>query len=354
MKPLALAVLLALPASAEPSKGNCNPWAGSAQVWTHYDEQSGTIKPQTLRQCGGAPRGALAYAKRCMAQFGNKLASRRHVVIGDFSTSQDFVRLWVLEWDQNDPENSIPLLRGGLAHGAGNGQDVRTGVPEIALDMNDSAATPGGCMRIFGTGNPGTMRTAGQTLKAYKLDGLEVQNACAWQRGLHFHEGYRQNGVDKVMTRRIENVGPKDTGAGDFGRVEMGSNLGTAATPGCVTLSSPDFDSIQASGIVPPPGGDWKTGTQPREKEGILFVSWFWGDTDGPPIASRFQAAPRACLSKTTGIVSDAIPREDGYRKALQERQARSARTIEDLLGAAPAGPAQTPSGGSAPTPSNR
>lgn len=329
-------------ARAEPQKGPCNPWAGTAQVWTVYDQQSGKIKPMTVRECGGIPKGALSYAKRCMAQFGGKLKSQKHVIIGDFSTDANFIRLYVLDWNQGDPEASIPLLRGGLVHGEGNRPKGTTGVPEIALDMMDSAATPGGCMRLFGTGDAGTMQTAGQGLQAYKLDGLEVQNACTWQRGIHFHEGYQQNGVDKIMTRRVEDVGRTDASAPDFGyqdpkaadfdRVQAGRNLGTAATPGCVTLSNDDFAHIKASGIVPPPGPGWKPGVPPRAQEGILFVSWFWGDRDEQAIVSRFTAPSRACSSRTTGVWSEAVPREDGYLKALQENQKRSSRKVESLI----------------------
>lgn len=335
-------LVLASPALAEPSKGPCNPWAGTAQVWTVYDQQSGKIKPMTLRECGGPPKGALSYAKRCMAQFGSKLKSKRHVIIGDFSTDGNFVRLHVLDWNQEDPEASVPLLRGGLAHGAGNMPDGPTGVAQVAKDQMDSAATPGGCMRLYGTGDAGTMVTAGQGLKAYKLDGLEVQNSCVWQRGIHFHEGYQQDGVDKVMTRRVEDVGRtdrnapdfgyNDPGAADFSRVKAGRNLGTAATPGCVTLSNDDFDHIKASGIVPPPGPGWKTSVPPRAQEGILFVSWFWGDADERTIYSRFIAPPRSCGRSSKAEESPAIPREDGYLKALQERQAESTRKMKGLI----------------------
>lgn len=323
MKPLLLlaAALAALPVRAEPRKSPCNPWAGSATVWTHYDEQTGKIRPMTLRECGGAPKGALSYARRCMDLFGNKLKSKKHVVIGDFSTGGDFVRLWVLDWNQIDPEASVPLLRGGLANGDGNqgGQQ-----PQYALDQMDSAATPGGCMRLFGTGDAGTMQTAGQGLQAYKLDGLETQNSCAWQRGIHFHEGYQQNGVDKIMTKRVEDVTADDPTAADFGRVVKGRNLTTATTPGCVTLSNDDYDHIKASGIVPDPGPGWKPGTPPRAQEGILFVSWFWGDNDdGRTIVSRFTAPPRSCGRNAQPVWSAAVPSANGYQKALDENERR-------------------------------
>lgn len=346
MKALSLAAALALFApvfsNAEPSKTPCNPWAGTAQVWTTYDYADGKIKPMTVRECGGIPRGALSYARRCMAKFGGKLKSQKHVIIGDFSADANFIRLYVLDWNQADPEASIPLLRGGLVHGTGNRPAGATGVAEVAKDQMDSAATPGGCMRLFGTGDAGTMQTAGQGLQAYKLDGLEVQNACTWQRGIHFHEGYQQNGVDKIMTRRIEDVGRTDANApafgyndpkaADFDRIQAGRNLGTAATPGCVTLSNDDYDHIKASGIVPPPGPGWKTGVPPRAQEGILFVSWFWGDDDNQAIVSRFTAPPRACGKFSKAEESPAIPRQDEYLKALQQNQKKSARTMEDLL----------------------
>ena len=340
-RPLLAAVFLAAPLRAEPSKRPCNPWAGTAQVWTHYDEQSGTIKPMSLRECGGIPKGALSYARRCMEQFGGKLKSRRHVIIGDFSTDANFIRLYVLDWNQIDPEASIPLLRGGLVHGTGNLPAGPTGVAQVAKDQMDSAATPGGCMRLFGTGDAGTMQTAGQGLQAYKLDGLETQNSCTWQRGIHFHEGYQQNGVDKIMTRRVEDIGRTDAnapdfgyndpGAGDFDRVRAGRNLGTAATPGCVTLSSDDYDHIKESGIVPPPGPGWKTGTPPRAQEGILFVSWFWGDNDNQTIVSRFTVPPRACGKNSPAAQSAAIPREDEYLKALQDSEKRRAKAMDAL-----------------------
>lgn len=332
MKPLLplLAVLAALPARAEPRKNVCNPWTGSAQVWTHYDEQSNTIKPMTLRQCGGAPKGALSYARRCMDMFRNKLKSTRYVVIGDFSTSADMVRLWVLDWNQVDPESSIPLLRGGLANGEGNRGGAQ---PQYALDQMDSAATPGGCMRLYGTGNAGTMQTAGQGLQAYKLDGLEVQNACVFQRGIHFHEGYQQNGVDKILTKRVEDIGQDDPTAGDFGRVKKGRNLTTATTPGCVTLSNDDYDHIKASGIVPDPGPGWKPTMAARAQEGILFVSWFWGDhDDGRTIVSRFTAPPRKCGPGAQPVWSEAVPSNDGYQKALDENSRRKTRTMKDLI----------------------
>ena len=53
-RPSAAALILALVSSAhtEPTKGNCNPWVGTAQVWTTYDYADGKIKPMTLRECG--------------------------------------------------------------------------------------------------------------------------------------------------------------------------------------------------------------------------------------------------------------------------------------------------------------
>lgn len=320
---LALAGLLLLaPAGlrAEPSRSPCVPWMGTARVWTTTDETTGETRPMTLRECGGVPKAALAYAQRCMEKFGDRLASKKHVIIGDFSTDANFVRLYVLEWRQQDPEASIPLLRGGLAQGAGNDPETVTGAARVVADRWDSNATPGGCMRLFGSGDEATLQSVAQNLQAYRLDGLEERNACAYPRGIYFHESYlAQNGVDKVKTRRVEEIDQKDPHAGDFSRIKRDRNLGTAVTPGCITASNDDYDFIKSSGFVPSPGRGWTPTAPARAKEGILFVSWFWGDNEDQAPVSRWERKPRACFDPTKGMTARAIPRSDGFLKALHD-----------------------------------
>ncbi|MBI3549501.1 MAG: hypothetical protein HY078_10725 [Elusimicrobia bacterium] len=317
----ALLAALALPASAEPSRGPCVPWMGTARTWTTYDFETGRIRPMTLRDCGDYPRGALAYAQRCMREFGHRLASTKHVVIADFSTNANFVRLHVLQWNQEDPEASIAILRGGAVHGAGNEPDGITGVARVVKDEWDSQATPGGCMRLFGTGNEAAMQTVAQNLQAYRLDGLEERNACTHARGIFLHESYLDNDVDKVRTRRIEEIDRRDVRAGDFDRVRVNRHLGTAVTPGCITISNDDFDFIKASRIVPPPGRDWRPNSAPQQREGILFVSWFWGERDDQTIRSRYAARPRSCTARAPHLNSRAIETKDQFWRILREME---------------------------------
>ncbi len=320
---LAVAGLLLLAPSAvraEPAPNPCAAWLGTARVWTTVDATTGETRPMTLRECGGVPKAALAYAQRCMEKFGDRLASKKHVIIGDFSTDANFVRLYVLEWQQQDPQASIPLLRGGLAQGVGNDPATVTGAATIVSDRWGSNATPGGCLRLFGTGDEATLQSVAQNLQAYRLDGLEERNACAYPRGIYFHESYlAQNGVDKVKTRRYEELDQKDPHAADFSRIKRDRNLGTAITPGCITASNDDFDFIKASGFVPPPGRGWNPTTPARAKEGILFVSWFWGDNEEQAPVSRYERKPRSCFDPVEGMTTRAIPRSDGMLKALEE-----------------------------------
>lgn len=321
MRPLALLPLLGSLASAEPSRDPCAPWLGTARVWTRLDE-SGRVVPRTLRECGSLSPEALEYARRCMALFGRSLASRRHVLIGDFSEHQDFVRLHVLEWKQDDPAGSIPLLRGGLAHGS---NAVIGGVPVVAEDRNDAASTPAGCMRLYGTGAPGTMVTAGSGLGAYKLDGLEYQNACTLGRGIHFHESYSVDGVPRVMSKRAEDENvTRPIGSSSLSAVEPGRNLATSITPGCVTASSEDFAFIKSAGIVPPPSRDWRRA--PAAQEGVLFVSWFKPKSGVAAPVSRWSGRPRDCEQ---AVSVEAQGQPSPYAEALK----RQSQVKSDALG---------------------
>ncbi|MBI5247755.1 MAG: hypothetical protein HY923_11305 [Elusimicrobia bacterium] len=63
-------------------------------------------------------------------------------------------------------------------------------------------------------------------------------------------------------------------------------------------------------------------------------MSWFWGDADAAGLMqSRFTAPPRACGKNTPGLESDAIPRADGYLKALQDNQTNSKSKTKSLIG---------------------
>jgi hypothetical protein len=317
----AFVCLLSLAVRATPALADndpCIPWMGTARTWTYSD--NGVERRRTLRQCGGVPAGALSYARRCMEKFGDRLASRTHVIIGDFSTNNNFVRLHVLEWRQDDPEASVPLLRGGLMHGVGNDHDAATGVPRVALDQWESNATPGGCMRLFGRGDQQTLPTVARNLQAYRLDGLEYRNACTEVRGVYFHESYlSENGINLVETRRFEEATRRDMSAADFSRIRPGRNLGTTPGPGCVVASNDDFDFIKASGVVPDPGAGWRPSTPTREREGILFVSWFWGDADNQTLVSRYESPRRSCTDPNLGVMTPAIPRTDPNIPALRQ-----------------------------------
>jgi hypothetical protein len=229
MAPLALVLLLlALPAAAEPPQNLCKAWTGMH-----------TRMPYS--ECGGIPEAALAYAQRCMAKFGSLLASRRHVVFVDWTVSQEFTRLHLLEWDQNYPQSSFILMRGGAAHGSGNGSaDGET--PTVTRDQWDSWSTPGGCMRVFGSGAAGQMSTAPQ-MRAYRLDGLEDRNSCVYARGLYFHEY-----GGRVQTRRSDGRYPT---ALPFGQLDS-ANLSNGFSNGCISTSPEDFTFIKDSGAVPP------------------------------------------------------------------------------------------------------
>ncbi len=314
------ALFLSLAAAAPVRAANdpCIPWMGTAKVWTYSD--NGVTRPRTLRQCGGVPAGALSYARRCMEKFGDRLASRKHVIIGDFSSNNNFVRLYVLDWNQADPEASVPMLRGGLMHGVGNEHDAATGVPRAALDQWESNATPGGCMRLFGRGNEQTLPTVARNLQAYRLDGLEYRNACTDVRGVFFHESYLgENGINLVETRRYEEATRRDLSAADFARIRPGRNLGITPGPGCVVASNDDFDFIKASGVVPDPGANWQPQMPARQREGILFVSWFWGDNDDQTIVSRYESPQRRCTNASQGVRTPAIPRTDPNIPALRQ-----------------------------------
>lgn len=293
---------------------------GTARVWMTPDGKNGGMKPRTLRECPGIPQGALSYARRCMALFGDQLASKTHVIIGDFSTDANFVRLHVLQWDQADPENSVPILRGGLVHGEGNLPPTVTGVATVVKDAWNSNATPGGCMRLFGTGNEATLQSVAQNLQAYRLDGLEERNACTDARGIFFHESYlAEDGYDKVKTQRYEERDARDPNSADMSRIRVGRNLGTALTPGCITASNDDFDFIKAKNIVPAPGPGWRPTNPPRPKEGILFISWFWGDLDQQELVARDYRTPRDCRDQSKAVMTPAIPKRDPNIPALRE-----------------------------------
>lgn len=278
MAPLALLLLLAFPASAEPPQNPCKAWTGSH-----------TRMPYS--ECGGIPEAALRYAQRCMQRFGDRLASRRHVVFADWTVSQEFTRLYVLEWDQNYPQSSFVLMRGGAAHGTGNGsRDGET--PTETRDQWDSYSTPGGCMRVFGSGAAGQMSTA-PGMRAYRLDGLEERNACVYARGLYFHEY-----GGRVATRRSDGASPT---ALPFGLLDSG-NMANGFSNGCVSTSPEDFSFIKDSGVVPARGG-------------ILFVSW--DGNGGEPVARSARA--RSCTDPRSGVAMPVVPTPNEYEKAMLE-----------------------------------
>lgn len=280
MIPLALAVLLSLPAAAEPPQNHCKAWNGSH-----------TRLP--YRDCGGVPEAALRYAQACMSAFGGQLGSRKIVVFGDWTVSGEFTRLHVLEWDQNDPYKSFTLMRGGLAHGSGNGAPEDGGTPPETRDQWNSYATPGGCMRLFGTGEAGQMTTA-PDMKAYKLDGLEDRNSCVLERGLYFHEY-----GGRVEQRRTDGAAPQDVKFGDLAP----GNFTNGFSNGCVSLNPEDFEFIRRSKFVPRTGG-------------VLFVSW---DGNGGYPKPRAGAAPRNCRSPIQGVVRPVKPTPNIYEKIMFE-----------------------------------
>ena len=318
-------LLLSLGAFAEPRFNVCSPWAGTAREWSTYDFERSRIRPMTVRDCGGISEGALRYAQRCMQRYGGKLASRSHVIIGDFSEDGNFVRLHVLRWNQQDPYESVPVLRGGMMGGAGNrpAGGRQTGAATVASDTWDSEASPGGCMRLFGSGESQMIQSVAQNLQAYRLDGLEDQNACAYPRGIFFHETYldRSTNLNKVRTKRIEDVTARDPHALTLGRVQLDRHLGTAVSPGCINISNDDFEHLKASGIVPNPGQNWRATTAPRAQEGILFVSWFWGNTEGPELVDRKTGREaRSCSNPRQGRQIPAVPNNNVYLDVILEQ----------------------------------
>ncbi|MFI5346770.1 MAG: hypothetical protein ACHQ51_10385 [Elusimicrobiota bacterium] len=260
MAPLALlAVVLA---AATPARAQFDPACASWQ---------GTTQPQPLSQCHPLPPEALEYAKQCLATFPDKVDTK-YVVIGNYhGVSGDFARLYVLEWNKDDPSKSTILLRGGLGQGAGNGSvDGRVaGATVDHRDAWDSASSPGGCMRLFGTGDQGVMPTYPE-YQGYKLEGLEQRNACVLTRGIHFHES------DRVNTRRSEADPVSGTAAAAFNDVELDKNLAIGQSPGCFNVAVTDYAWIKKAGIV--------------GRKGTLFLSY-----DGCRDKIERRGAPRRC-----------------------------------------------------------
>ena len=291
MAPLALVLFFALPAAADPPRNPCNAW-------------SGTTARLPLRECGGIPENALRYAQACIKAFGPgsanpKLSSAKYVVIADWTVAQEFTRLYVLEWNQTDPYQSMNVLRGGLAHGSGNGSTAGE-TPTQMTDTINSYGTPGGCMRLFGTGAAGQMSTA-PTMKAYRLDGLEPRNACVKdERGLYFHEY-----PGRVELRRKDDNVPASGKARSFENVELGRNLALGFSNGCVSLNETDFADISAMNIIPRSGG-------------ILFISW-----DGHLIPPKGRGAKNACHSATS-----VVPTPNYYEKVIGENMEAAQKAL--------------------------
>lgn len=291
MAPLALVLFLAMPAAADPPQNPCKAWTG-IHSRLPYNE------------CGGVPDAALRYAQACMQAFGSQLSNRKIVVFGDWTVGGEFTRLHVLEWDQNDPYESFTLMRGGLAHGTGNGESNQA-VPAVTRDQWNSYATPGGCMRLFGSGEAGQMTTAPH-MRAYRLDGLEERNACVMERGLYFHE-YK----DRVDIRRTDGPNP---GAVTFDRLDA-NNLTKGLSNGCVSLNPDDFSFIKDRRYIPPTGG-------------ILFVSW---DGNGGRPKSRAAGAARNCRAPSQGITKPVLPTPNYYEKLMLERIDEYNRSQEEV-----------------------
>ena len=137
-------------------------------------------------------------------------------------------------------------------------------------------------MRLFGNGEAQTMQSVGLTLQAYRLDGLEARNACTYQRGIDFHESYLVHDRNLVKTsrrgERFQVAGPE--------AIPIDRYLCTGVSGGCIVVSHEDFEVIKSLGIVPAPGAYWKPTMRPRQREGILFVAWFWGN-DSHNIVAR-------------------------------------------------------------------
>ncbi len=283
MAPLALVLFFVMPLAAEPPSNHCKAWTGSH-----------TRLP--YRECGGVPDEALRYAQACMTAFGGQLSDRRTVVFGDWTVGGEFTRLHVLEWNQQDPYKSFTLLRGGLAHGEGNGS-VEGEAPPVMKDQWNSKATPGGCMRLFGTGEAGQMSTA-PSMKAYRLDGLEERNACVFTRGLYFHE-YE----DRVMDRRVDGPDPK---ALPFAEIHTG-NLAVGFSKGCVSLNEKDFAFIKNGGLIPRTGG-------------VLFVSW---DGNGGRPRPRRPDSTASCTIPAKGVVNQVKVSPNIYETIMLENVKR-------------------------------
>lgn len=264
MAPLASA-LAALLLIAAPARAQYDPRCAGWQ---------GTTEPQPLNLCNPIPPAALEYAKQCLAMFRDKLDDR-YVVIGNyFGTTGEFSRLYVLKWDAADPSKSTILLRGGLGQGAGNGTvDGRpTGAVKDARDQWDSNSSPGGCMRLYGSGGAGVMPSWPQ-YRGFKVDGLEQRNSCVLTRGIHFHES------EAVYTRRSEPADQYRKTAVPLDQVELGDNLTNGGSHGCFNVSYGDYDWIKKNGIV--------------RGKGTLFLSY---DGCQDPIAPRGPA--RRCQDK--------------------------------------------------------
>ncbi len=292
MAPLALLLLLALPAAADPPRNPCNAWSGSTARLP-------------LRECGGIPEGALRYAQRCMRAFGDRLASRRHVVFADWTVAQEFTRLFVVEWDQEDPYRSVNVLRGGLAHGSGNGS-ASGETPTEMRDQWNSYGTPAGCMRLYGTGEAGQMSTA-PSMKAYRLDGLETRNACVLERGLYFHEY-----PGRVELRRTDAAAAPRDAARPFQDLELGRNLALGFSNGCVSLNETDFAYIQEQRVVPAKGG-------------VLFVSWDGHDIQPMP---RVANSTADCRRPTRDVRHSVAPTLNQYEKIIEERMQEAQRAL--------------------------
>ncbi len=253
---LALALLLgACPAAALDPR--CAGWSGSTER-------------MPLDLCNPLPREALDYAARCLAQFRGKVESRYVVIGNNHGVNAGMARLYVLEWNARDPAKSMVLLRGGLGIGSGNGtvDGTRNGAPAGFRDQWDSASSPGGCMRLFGSGGPNQMPSHAE-IKAFKVEGLEQRNACVLTRGIHFHESGR-------VERRPAAATESEAAARFFNEVDLESNLATASSPGCFNVNEQDYARIRELGVV--------------FGKGTLFLSW-----DGCREPLRARGAARRC-----------------------------------------------------------
>ena len=145
----------------------------------------------------GVSHEAFAYLKQCQETFGKYMGDRgqviQNIVLADFSDCLEQPRLYVIKFNNSDPEKSTVELKTWVSHGTGSGRkdpSQNKWACTTAKKLSDGKATqqtPAGCMRMFGQGAAGFMQTYPR-LRGFYVSGLEKMNECAYTKGIRLHD----------------------------------------------------------------------------------------------------------------------------------------------------------------------